>query len=157
MRIDKLTTKFQEALSDAQSLALAKDHAYIEPQLLLVAMLMQNDGPKAILQRAGVQVPALLQAAEAAVTRLPQVTGQDQVQVGPDLVKLLQTAEKEAIKRSDAFIAGELFMLALTESKSEAARIAKEHGLNRKSLEAAINAVRGGQSVGSADAEGQRE
>ena len=157
MRIDKLTTKFQEALSDAQSLALAKDHAYIEPQHLLVVMLMQNDGPKAILQRAGVQVPALLQAAEAAVTRLPQVTGQDQVQVGPDLVKLLQTAEKEAIKRSDAFIAGELFMLALTESKSEAARIAKEHGLNRKSLEAAINAVRGGQSVGSADAEGQRE
>jgi ATP-dependent Clp protease ATP-binding subunit ClpB len=120
-------------------------------------MLKQDDGPKAILQRAGVQVPALMQAAEAAVSRMPQVTGQDQVQVGPDLVKLLQAAEKEAIKRSDAFIAGELFMLALTESKSEAGRIVKEHGLNRKSLEAAIEAVRGGQSVGSADAEGQRE
>ena len=157
MRIDKLTTKFQEALSDAQSLALGKDHAYIEPQHLLVTMLKQYDGPKAILLRAGVQVPALLQAAESAVSRLPQVTGQDQVTVGPDLVKLLQAAEKEAIKRGDAFIAGELFLLALTESKSETGRIAKEHGLNRKSLETAIEAVRGGQSVGNADAEGQRE
>ena len=157
MRIDKLTTKFQEALSDAQSLALGKDHAYIEPQHVLVTMLKQDDGPKAILLRAGVQVPALLQAAELAVSRLPQVSGQDQVTVGPDLVKLLQAAEKEAIKRGDAFIAGELFLLALTESKSEVGRIAKEHGLNRKSLESAIEAVRGGQSVGSADAEGQRE
>ncbi|MBM3398076.1 MAG: ATP-dependent chaperone ClpB [Betaproteobacteria bacterium] len=157
MRIDKLTTKFQEALSDAQSLALGKDHAYIEPQHLLVTMLKQDDGPKAILLRAGVQVPALLQAAESAVSRLPQVIGQEQVSVGPDLLKLLQAAEKEAIKRGDAFIAGELFMLALTESKSEAGRIAKEQGLNRKSLESAIEAVRGGQSVGSADAEGQRE
>ncbi|MDP4612834.1 MAG: type VI secretion system ATPase TssH, partial [Limnohabitans sp.] len=157
MRIDKLTTKFQEALSDAQSLALGKDHAYIEPQHLLVTMLKQDEGPKAILLRAGVQVSALLQAAEAAVSRLPQVTGQDQVSVGPDLVKLLQAAEKEAIKRGDTFIAGELFLLALTESKSETGRIAKEHGLNRKNLETAIAAVRGGQSVGSADAEGQRE
>ena len=157
MRIDKLTTKFQEALSDAQSLALGKDHAYIEPQHLLVTMLKQDDGPKAILLRAGVQVPALLQSAEAAVSRLPQVTGQDQVSVGPELVKLLQAAEKEAIKRGDAFIAGELFLLALTESKSETGRIAKEHGLNRKNLETAIEAVRGGHSVGSADAEGQRE
>jgi ATP-dependent Clp protease ATP-binding subunit ClpB len=157
MRIDKLTTKFQEALSDAQSLALGKDHAYIEPQHVLVTMLKQDDGPKAILLRAGVQVPALLQAAELAVSRLPQVSGQDQVTVGPDLVKLLQAAEKEAMKRGDAFIAGELFLLALTESKSEVGRIAKEHGLNRKSLESAIEAVRGGQSVGSADAEGQRE
>jgi ATP-dependent Clp protease ATP-binding subunit ClpB len=157
MRIDKLTTKFQEALSDAQSLALGKDHAYIEPQHVLVTMLKQDDGPKAILLRAGVQVPALLQAAEAAVSRLPQVTGQDQVQVGPDLVKLLQAAEKEAIKRGDAFIAGELFLLALTESKTEAGRLAKEHGLNRKNLETAIDAVRGGQNVNSAEAEGQRE
>jgi ATP-dependent Clp protease ATP-binding subunit ClpB len=157
MRIDKLTTKFQEALSDAQSLALGKDHAYIEPQHVLVSMLKQDDGPKAILLRAGVQVPALLQAAELAVSRLPQVSGQDQITVGPDLVKLLQAAEKEAIKRGDAFIAGELFLLALTESKSEVGRIAKAHGLNRKSLETAIESVRGGQSVGSADAEGQRE
>jgi len=157
MRIDKLTTKFQEALADAQSLALGRDHAYIEPAHVLVSMLKQEDGPKALLQRAGVQVPALLQAAEAAVSRLPQVTGQDQVQVGPDLVKLLQAAEKESIKRGDAFVASELFLLALADSKSEVGRICKDNGLSRKSLESAIDAVRGGQTVGSADAEGQRE
>ncbi len=157
MRIDKLTTKFQEALSDAQSLALGNDHAYIEPVHVLTAMLRQQDGPGALLQRAGVQLPALAQAAEAAVKRLPQVSGQDQVQVGPELVKLLQSAEKESIKRGDAFIASELFLLALADSKNEAGRIAKEHGLNRKNLEAAIDAVRGGQNVNSAEAEGQRE
>jgi ATP-dependent Clp protease ATP-binding subunit ClpB len=157
MRIDKLTTKFQEALADAQSLALGRDHAYIEPAHVLVSMLKQEDGPKALLQRAGVQVLALLQAAEAAVSRLPQVTGQDQVQVGPDLVKLLQAAEKESIKRGDAFVASELFLLALADSKSEVGRICKDNGLSRKSLESAIDAVRGGQTVGSADAEGQRE
>ena len=88
MRIDKLTTKFQEALADAQSLALGNDHAYIEPVHVLAAMLRQQDGPGALLQRAGVQVPALSQAAEAAVKRLPQVSGQEQVQVGRDLVTL---------------------------------------------------------------------
>ena len=157
MRIDKLTTKFQEALADAQTLALGNDHAYIEPVHVLAAMLRQQDGPGALLQRAGVQVPALAQAAEAAVKRLPQVSGQEQVQVGPELVKLLQAAEKESIKRGDSFIAGELFLLALADSKNEAGRLAKEQGLNRKNLEAAIEAVRGGQNVNSAEAEGQRE
>ena len=95
MRIDKLTTKFQEALSDAQSLALGKDNAYIDPAHVLLAMLQQQDGPRALLQRAGVNVNALTQTAQSAVDRLPQVTGQDQVQIGPDLVKLLQAAEKE--------------------------------------------------------------
>ena len=157
MRIDKLTTKFQEALADAQTLALGNDHAYIEPVHVLAAMLRQQDGPGALLQRAGVQVPALAQAAEAAVKRLPQVSGQEQVQVGPELVKLLQAAEKESIKRGDSFIAGELFLLALADSKNEAGRLAKEQGLNRKNLEAAIEVVRGGQNVNSAEAEGQRE
>ncbi len=157
MRIDKLTTKFQEALSDAQSLALGNDHAYIEPVHVLAAMLRQDEGPRALLQRAGVQVDALAAAAETAIKRLPQVSGQDQVQVGPELVKLMQAAEKESIKRGDAFIASELFLLAVTDSKGEAGRLAKEHGLNRRNLETAIDAVRGGQNVGSADAEGQRE
>ena len=73
MRLDKLTTKFQEALADGQSLALAGDHAYIEPAHLLVALLRPEDGPRALLQRAGVNVPGLLAAAEAAMHRLPQV------------------------------------------------------------------------------------
>ena len=157
MRQDKLTTKFQEALGDAQSLALGQDHAYIEPMHLLVAMLKQTDGPKALLQRAGVNVPGLLAAAEAAVKRLPQVTGQDQVQVNPELAKLLQATEKEALKRGDQFIASELFLLAVTDAKGALGDMARTNGLTRKSLEAAIEAVRGGQNVDSADAEDQRE
>ena len=156
MRLDKLTTKFQEALSDAQSMALGKDHAYIEPAHLVLAMLRQDDGPRALLQRAGVNVPGLLAAAEGVVNRLPQVQGQEQVQVGPDLARLLQATEKEAIKRGDQFIASELFLLALADAKGSAGEAAKANGLSRKSLEAAIEAVRGGQSVDSADAEEQR-
>jgi len=157
MRQDKLTTKFQEALSDAQSLALGNDHGYIEPAHLLAAMLRQEDGPRALLERAGVNVHGLAQAADAAVKKLPQVQGQDQISVGQELARLLQATEKEAIKRSDQFIAGELFLLALTDSKADVGKIARENGLTRKALEAAIDAVRGGQGVNSADAEGQRE
>jgi ATP-dependent Clp protease ATP-binding subunit ClpB len=157
MRQDKLTTKFQEALSDAQSLALGNDNGYIEPAHLLAAMLRQEDGPRALLERAGVNVNGLMQAADAAVKKLPQVQGQDQITVGPELAKLLQATEKESIKRNDQFIAGELFLLALTDSKADVGKIARENGLTRKALEAAIDAVRGGQGVNSADAEGQRE
>ncbi|MGQ3003079.1 MAG: ATP-dependent chaperone ClpB [Hydrogenophaga sp.] len=157
MRLDKLTTKFQEALGEAQTLALGADNAYIEPAHLLLALLRQADGPQSLLQRAGVNVPGLAKAAEAAVKRLPEVQGQDQVQVGPELAKLLQATEKEAIKRGDQFIASELFLLAVADSKGELARIANENGLNRKSLEAAITAVRGGQKMDSPEAEGQRE
>ena len=157
MRQDKLTTKFQEALSDAQSLALGNDNGYIEPAHLLAAMLRQEDGPRALLERAGVNVNGLMQAADAAVKKLPSVVGQDQVQVGQELARLLQATEKESIKRNDQFIAGELFLLALTDSKADVGKIARENGLTRKALEAAIDAVRGGQNVSSADAEGQRE
>ena len=157
MRQDKLTTKFQEALSDAQSLALGNDNGYIEPAHLLLAMLRQDDGPRAVLERAGVNVPGLTQAADTAVKRLPQVQGQDQISVGPELAKLLQATEKESIKRNDQFIAGELFLLAVSDSKADVGKIARENGLTRKSLETAIDAVRGGQGVHSADAEGQRE
>ena len=157
MRIDKLTSKFQEALADAQSMALGKDHAYIEPTHVLLAMLRQDDGPRALLQRANVNVPGLLAALEGAINRLPQVQGQDQVQPGPDLIKLLQATEKEAIKRGDQFIASELFVLAAADSKDSIGDMARTNGLTRKSLEAAIDAVRGGQTVDSADAESNRE
>jgi ATP-dependent Clp protease ATP-binding subunit ClpB len=157
MRQDKMTTKFQEALADAQSLALGKDHAYIEPAHVVLAMIAQSDGPRAILQRSGVNVGALQAAAQGLVDRMPQVEGQEQVTVGRELMSLLQGAEKEAIKRKDQFIAGELFLLALTDAKTDMGRAAKEAGLTRKALESAIDAVRGGESVNSADAEDQRE
>ena len=157
MRQDKLTTKFQEALSDAQSLALGHDNGYIEPAHLLAAMLKQEDGPRALLEKAGVNVNALVQSVDAAIKKLAQVQGQDQVQVSSDLAKLLQATEKEAIKRGDQFIAGELYLLAVADSKGDIGNIARSNGLSRKSLEAAINTVRGGQGMDSADAEGQRE
>ena len=103
MRLDKLTTKFQEALSDAQTLALGNDNAYIEPAHLLLAMLRQTDGPQSLLQRAGVNVAGLTAAADSAVKKLPSVQGQEQVTVGTELGKLLQATEKEAIKRGDQF------------------------------------------------------
>ena len=157
MRLDKLTTKFQEALSDAQSLALAQDHAYIEPAHVLLAMLQQADGPRALLQRAGVNIAGLTQAVDAAVQRLPQVQGQEQVQPSPELIKLLQATEKEALKRGDQFVASELFILACADAKGSLGDVCRANGLTRKSLEAAIDAVRGGQAVDSADAEGNRE
>jgi len=157
MRLDKFTTKFQEALQDAQSLALGNDNAYIEPVHVLVAMLRQSDGPRALLERAGANVPGLLAAAEAAIKRLPSVTGQDQVQGSPELARVLQATEKEAIKRGDEYVASELFLLALIDHKGDVGQLVQSHGLTRKSLEAAIDAVRGGQKMDSPEAEGQRE
>ncbi|MES2227477.1 MAG: ATP-dependent chaperone ClpB [Pseudomonadota bacterium] len=158
MRIDKLTSKFQEALADAQSLAVANDNPYIEPAHLLAAMLAQADGPKALIDRAGANGAALKAALDTAVKGLPQVQGSGQVvQPGRDLLALLQAAEKEAGKRGDQFIASEMFLLALADAKTDLGGIVRGHGLNRKGLQAAIEAVRGGQTVDSAESEGQRE
>src|SRR3984885_1930681 len=159
MRIDKLTTKFQEALADAQSLAVGNDNQYIEPVHLLSALIAQQDGSaRSLLSQAGVQVQALQTALKDAMTRLPQVPGTDgNVQVSRDLAGLLNSADKEAQKLNDTFIASEMFLLAVADDKGEAGRIAREHGLTRKSLEAAIAAVRGGSQVHSQDAESQRE
>ncbi|MCA1248750.1 ATP-dependent chaperone ClpB [Massilia sp. MS-15] len=159
MRQDKLTTKLQEALADAQSLAVGNDNQYIDPAHLLLALLNQDDGgARSLLQRAGVNVGALANALKSALERLPKVmgTGGD-VQVSRELVALLNLADRESQKRGDQFLASEMILLALTEDKSEAGRLAREHGLARKSLESAISAVRGGEAVNSQDAEGQRE
>jgi ATP-dependent Clp protease ATP-binding subunit ClpB len=159
MRLDKLTTKLQEALADAQSQAVGNDNQYIEPVHLLIALLNQEDGSShSLLQRAGVNVGGLSAALKTALGRLAKVSGHGgEVQGGRELGSLLNLADKEAQKRGDQFIASEMVLLALTEDKSDAGKLAKEHGLTRKALEAAIDAVRGGANVGSADAEGQRE
>jgi len=156
MSIEKFTRSFQEALSDAQSLALGKDHAYIEPAHVALTLL-QQDASRGLLTRAGVNIGALRKAAEDAVNRLPQVQGQEQVQASRDLVSVLQAMEKEAIKRGDQFIASELFWLALADAKTSLADAARQAGLQRKSLEAAIEAVRGGEKVTNPEAENQRE
>ena len=159
MRLDKLTTKLQQALADAQSLAVGNDNQYIDPVHLLTALLNQDDGaPRSLLQRAGVNVTGLGTALKGALERLPKVSGNGgEVQVGRELAALLNLADKEAQKHGDQFIASEMALLALSDDKSEAGRLARDHGLARKSLEAAIQALRGGAHVDSQEAEGQRE
>ena len=159
MRYDKFTTKFQQALAEAQSLAVGNDQQFIEPQHLLLALLAQEDGSTAsLLQRAGVNVGGLKAAAVKALERLPKVQGHGgDVSVGRDLANLLNLTDKAAQQRGDEFIASEMFLLALADDKGDTGRLLKEHGLAKKALEQAIDAVRGGQNVGSADAESQRE
>ncbi|MDR1708214.1 MAG: ATP-dependent chaperone ClpB [Candidatus Accumulibacter sp.] len=159
MRQDKLTTKFQQALADAQSLAVGHDNPTIAPAHLLLALLQQEDGATAsLLAQAGVKVQALKTAVSELVERQPQVEGGDgEVQIGRDLLNLLNLTDKEAQKRGDQFIASEMFLLALCEDKGETGRLAKQHGLERRALEQAIAAVRGGAGVDSQEAEGQRE
>ena len=163
MRLDKLTTQFQQALAEAQSLALANDNQYIDPLHLLGAILADADGSgRALLERAGVRAQPLKTAVDAAIKRLPQVTGTGgEVQLSRELVNLLNLAEKTAMQRGDQYVASEMFLLALTENDGkhagEAGRVAREAGLTRAALEAAVTAVRGGQNVESAEAEGQRE
>ena len=163
MRIDKLTTQFQQAIADAQSLALAADNQYLEPVHLLAALASQGDGAgRSLLERAGVRVPALERLLSAAIDRLPKVSGAGaELQIGRDTVNLLNSSEKEALKRGDKFVAAELFLLAVADQaekrSSEVGRVAHDAGLSRKALEAAIDAVRGGTNVDSNDADAQRD
>ena len=159
MRQDKLTTKLQEALADAQSLAVGNDNQYIEPVHLLTALLNQDDGSaRSLLQRAGVNVNGLSTALKSSLERLPKVSGTGgDMQVSRELLAVLNLADKEAQKRGDQFVSSEMVLLALTEDKSDAGKLARENGLSRKSLEAAIDTVRGGAKVDSQEAEGQRE
>ena len=156
MRQDKLTTKFQEALGEAQSLALAHDNQVIEPVHILAAVLADGEGSsRSLLERAGVNVQSLTREVNAAVERLPKVSGTGgDVQISRDLMNLLNLTEKEAMKRGDEFISTEMLLLALTEDRSEAGRLAKNAGLTRAAIEAA---VRGGDKADNPDAESQRE
>ena len=159
MRLDKLTTKFQQALADAQSLAVGNDNPYIEPVHVLSALLAQEDGGTASLfARAGVNLARLRDSLKGAIARLPKVEGQGgEVSISRELNNLLNLTDKEAQKREDQFIASEMFILALGEDKGEAGRLLKEAGGNKKALEQAVTALRGTEGVSSAEAEGSRE
>ncbi len=159
MRFDKLTTKFQQALSDAQSIALGADNTAIEPQHLLLALLNQEDGGTAsLLARAGVQLNQLKTGLNTAVNNLPKSPdASGEIAISRDLNNLLNVTDKLSQKRGDAYIASEMFLLALADDKGEAAKLLKQNGLTKAALEAAIQAVRGNESVDSQEAEGQRE
>jgi len=159
MRFDKLTTKFQQALADAQSIAVRNDNPYIESQHMLLALLQQEDGGTAsLLQRSGANVLPLRDALKKAIERLSKVNDTSgEISVSRDLGKLLNLADKEAQKWGDQFIASEMFLLAVLHDKGESAMLLKQHGANRSSLEQAIKEVRGGENVNNAEAESGRE
>src|SRR5690554_6158543 len=159
MRMDKLTSRFQQALADAQSLAVGRDHNLIEPAHLLVALIdQQGGGTRPLLAQAGVNVPLLRERLGEILEKLPKVSGQaGSVSVGNDLGRLLNVTDKLAQQRGDAYIASELFLLAALEDGGDAGRALKDAGGNRQQLEAAIDRVRGGESVQDENAEESRQ
>jgi len=159
MRFDKLTTKFQQAIADAQSLAARNDNPYIEPVHVLSALLADAEsGSGSLLSRAGVAVNKLQASLQTILKGLPQVQGaEDNIQVSRDLQSVFNRTDKEAAKRGDTYIPSELFLLALAEDKGDAGRALKEAGLQRQALEAAIDAVRGGSTVNDQEGESNRE
>ena len=160
MRFDRFTTKLQQALAEAQSMALGHDHQQIEPQHLLLALLGQEDGAVAdLVARAGGNAAALRQALAQAVRRLPKVEGgtPGEVLVSRDLANLLNVADRESQKRGDRYIASEMFLLACTEDRGETGRLLKQAGVSRPALEQAIGALRSGASVSGPEDESQRQ
>ena len=159
MRMDKLTSRFAQALQDAQSLALVRDHNLIEPAHLLSALLdQQGGGTRPLLAQAGGNVVVLREKIGEALDKLPKVTGQaGQVNLGNELARLLNVTDKLASQRGDAFIASELFLLACIEDGGDAGKLLKSAGFDKARLEAAIQKMRGGEKVQSENAEDQRQ
>jgi len=159
MRFDKLTTKFQQAINEAQSLAVANDSPTIEAQHLLLSLLNQEDGgTSSLLSHAGVHLAPLKVDLAKAIENLPKATGSaGEVTLSRDLNNLLNVTDKLALQRGDGFIASEMFLLALADDKGATGKLLKTHGLSKTALTQAIDAVRGGEQVDGADAETNRE
>ena len=159
MRMDKLTTKFQMALSEAQSLAVGRDHQFIEPLHVMSALLDQDGGTiRPLLARGDINVNVLRSKLGQALDRLPSVEGHGgEVHISNDLSKLLNLTDKHAQKRGDQYITSELFVLAALEDRGELGRLLKEAGVSKGGIEQAIDNLRGGQKVQDAGAEDQRQ
>ncbi|OQK16356.1 ATP-dependent chaperone ClpB [Methyloprofundus sedimenti] len=158
MNPEKLTSKFRSALNDAQSLALAKDHQFIEGVHLLLAMLEQQGGSiKPLMNQAGINTQTLTQLLEKELGAMPSVSGTGgDVQISNDLSKLLNLTEQLAIKRNDSFVSSEIFLLAACASKGQLANILKQANVTQALIEQAITQVRGGENVHDENAEDQR-
>ncbi len=159
MRMDKLTSRFQQAIADAQSLAVGRDNNLIEPSHLLLALLdQQGGGTRPLLAQAGVNVPVLRERLTEVLDKLPKVSGQaGNVQAGNELIRLLNVTDKLAQQRGDAYIASELFLLAALDDSGEAGKALKAAGANKQKLEAAIDKLRGGEKVQDENAEDARQ
>ncbi|MFC0970127.1 ATP-dependent chaperone ClpB [Pasteurella multocida] len=158
MNIEKFTTKFQQALQEAQSLAIGKDNQFIEPVHLLTTLLNQQGGSTApILTASGANLPLLRNELNAELNRLPQVSGSGgDIQVSRSLVNLLNLCDKLAQQRQDKFISSELFLLAALEDKT-LGDVLKKCGVKKENLQQAIEKVRGGQNVNDPNAEESRQ
>lgn len=159
MRQDQFTTRFQELLGEAQSMAVERSQQYIDPLHLLLAVLKDTEGTgRTLLERSGVRVRELERKVKEAIGKLPEVSGAtDNVQISRELMAILNSMEREAERLGDKFISTDLFLLALCDSKCDAAHLAQEEGLNKLSLENAILSVRGGEKVDNPKAENNRE
>ncbi|MDM8545248.1 ATP-dependent chaperone ClpB [Candidatus Venteria ishoeyi] len=160
MNMEKITAKFQQALAEAQSLAISLDHSFIEPIHLMIALLDQEGGiTRQLLGRAGVNVNALRNTLMTLLHKLPSVTGshQGEVHVSRELGRLLNLTEKQAQKHQDQFISSEWFVLVVLEDKGEIGKLLLQAGANKALLEQAIEQVRGGQSVDDPNAEEHRQ
>ncbi len=159
MRLDKLTSKFQMALADAQSLAVGQDHQFIEPSHVMVALLDQQGGSvRGLLTKAGANVNLLRSQLGEAIDRLPRVEGAGgDVHFSSDLGKLFNITDKLAQKRNDQYVSSELFVLAALDDKSPLKRIFEQAGVVRGAVEKAIDDLRGGQQVDDPNAEDTRQ
>ena len=155
MRMDKLTSKFQLAVSDAQSLAVGNDNQFIEPIHVLMAMLQQQGSSVApLLGRAGVQAKSLQQDLESAIQALPKVKGQaGEVHLSQQTARIVNVSDKLAQERGDSFISSDLFLLALARDKDKAGVILRDAGVSQEALAKAIDDVRGGENMNDANAE----
>ncbi|WP_289031772.1 ATP-dependent chaperone ClpB [uncultured Paraglaciecola sp.] len=159
MQLDSFTSKFQAALSEAQSLALGRDHQYIEPVHLMTSLLNQQGGSvRPLLDQAGMNVNSLRSALAEAVERLPRVQGSGgDVQLSKSSVILLNLSDKISQKRKDEYITSEVFVLAALQDKGALGEILKQSGANEKSIEESIEKIRGGQKVTDPNAEDVRQ
>src|SRR5574338_1092863 len=159
MRTDKLTSRFQQALADAQSIAVGRDNNMLEPVHLMASLLDQQGGSTVpLLAQAGVNVASLRTRIGQALDKLPKVSGQEgNINVSNDLTRLLNLTDKLAQQRGDAFIASELFVLAALDDKGEVGAALKAAGATKANIEAAIERMRGGEKVQSENAEDQRQ
>lgn len=159
MRMDKLTSKFQMALADAQSLALGRDNGFIEPEHLMKALLDQQGGScRPLLSKAGVNIPLLRTLIDQALDKLPKVSGTGgDIHISNALNRLLNLTDKLSQQRKDNFISSELFVLAAINEDSNLAKILKQAGGDNKAIEKAIDELRGGETVNDPNAEEQRQ
>lgn len=159
MRMDKLTSKFQMALADAQSLAIGKDNGFIEPEHVLKALLEQEGGTtRPLLTKAGVNINALQNAIEQSINRLPQVSGTGgEIHLSNPLIRLLNLCDKLSQQRKDAYISSELFILAAMQEDGSLYKLLKAAGADKQAIERAIHDIRGGEAVNDPNAEEKRQ